>query len=251
MSETVLVIGATGSIGRHVVSEALNQGYLVKAFVRSESRARVLPAEAEIIVGDLLDPSSIEKAVKGVEGIIFTHGTSTRKSDVRDVDYTGVANTLKAVKGKDVKIVLMTAVGTTRPGVAYAEWKRHGEQLVRASGHDYTIVRPGWFDYNNDDDRQIVMLQGDTNQSGGPADGVIARDLIARVLVSSLNDAKARNKTFELSATYGPAQESLTATFAALRADDTDDIDGILDSNIVPVESTAPLFQADLASVSA
>ena len=100
MSETVLVIGATGSIGRHVVSEALNQGYQVKAFVRSKSRARVLPAEAEIIVGDLLDPSSIEKAVKGIEGIIFTHGTSTRKSDVRDIDYTGVANTLKAVKGK-------------------------------------------------------------------------------------------------------------------------------------------------------
>ena len=50
MSETVLVIGATGSIGRHVVSEALNQGYRVKAFVRSESRARVLAAEAEIIV---------------------------------------------------------------------------------------------------------------------------------------------------------------------------------------------------------
>lgn len=46
-------------------------------------------------------------------------------------------------------------------------------------------------------------------------------------------------------------KESLTATFAALRADDTDDIDGILDSNIVPMESTAPLFQTDLASVSA
>ncbi|ANR65122.1 hypothetical protein C627_05700 [Corynebacterium glutamicum ZL-6] len=250
MSETVLVIGATGSIGRHVVSEALNQGYQVKAFVRSKSRARVLPAEAEIIVGDLLDPSSIEKAVKGVEGIIFTHGTSTRKSDVRDIDYTGVANTLKAVKGKDVKIVLMTAVGTTRPGVAFAQWKRHSEQLVRASGHGYTIVRPGWFDYNNDDERQIVMLQGDTNQSGGPADGVIARDQIARFLVSSLSDKAARNKTFELSATHGVAQESLTATFAALQTDNSGEIEGILDTNIVPIESSATLFQADLASIS-
>ncbi|WP_211440230.1 SDR family oxidoreductase [Corynebacterium glutamicum] len=250
MSETVLVIGATGSIGRHVVSEALNQGYRVKAFVRSKSRARVLPAEAEIIIGDLLDPASIEKAVTGVQGIVFTHGTTIRESDVRDIDYTGVANTLKAVKGKDVKLVLMTAVGTTRPGVAYAEWKRHGEQLVRASGHDYTIVRPGWFDYNNDDERQIVMLQGDTNQSGGPADGVIARDQIARVLVSSLNDAKARNKTFELSATHAVAQESLTATFATLQTDNSGEIEGILDTNIVPVESSATLFQADLASIS-
>ncbi|GFK18448.1 hypothetical protein [Corynebacterium glutamicum] len=71
---------------------------------------------------------------------------------------------------------------------------------------------------------------------------MIARDQITRVLVGSLNDAEPRNKTFELSVTYGPAKESLTANFAAFRAGDTDDIYGILDSNIVPVESTAPLF---------
>lgn len=38
--------------------------------------------------------------------------------------------------------------------------KRRAERLVRASGHPYIIVRPGWFDYNNDDEHRIVMLQG-------------------------------------------------------------------------------------------
>ncbi|GAP53617.1 NAD dependent epimerase/dehydratase, partial [Arthrobacter sp. Hiyo6] len=69
---------------------------------------------------------------------------------------------------------------------AYARWKLRSERLVRASGNPYTIVRPGWFDYNQPDQRTIVMLQGDRRQSGSPADGVIARDQIARVLIDSL-----------------------------------------------------------------
>ncbi|WP_200890985.1 NAD(P)H-binding protein [Arthrobacter sp. SPG23] len=59
----------------------------------------------------------------------------------------------------------MTAIGTTRPGVAYAQWKLRSERLIRASGNPYTIVRPGWFDDNQPDQRKIVMLQGDRRQS--------------------------------------------------------------------------------------
>ena len=103
--------------------------------------------------------------------------------DVRDVDYAGVTNVPEAVDGRPVRIALMTAIGTTRPNVSYAEWKLRGERLVRASGNAHTIVRPGWFDVNDDDQRKIVMLQGHTRRSGTPRDGVIARDEIARVLI--------------------------------------------------------------------
>ena len=55
----------------------------------------------------------------------------------------------------------MTTVGATvrHPG---SEWKRRGEHLVRASGNRYTIVRPGWFDYDDADQLQITLRQGDT-----------------------------------------------------------------------------------------
>lgn len=74
------------------------------------------------------------------------------------------------------------------------DWKRRAERLVRASGHPYTIVRPGWFDYNKDDEHRIVMLQGDRRHTGTPEDGVISREQIARVLVSALSNDEAKIK---------------------------------------------------------
>jgi len=41
------------------------------------------------------------------------------------------------------------------------DWKRRAERLVRPSGLPYTIVRPGWFDYNKADEHQLVFLQGE------------------------------------------------------------------------------------------
>ena len=84
-----------------------------------------------------------------------------------------------------MRIALMTSIGVTRRGNTH-DWKRRSERLVRASGNAYTIVRPGWFDYNEDDQLAITLLQGDTRHAGSPADGVMARHQIARVLVDSL-----------------------------------------------------------------
>lgn len=74
------------------------------------------------------------------------------------------------------------------------DWKRRAERLVRASGHPYTIVRPGWLDYNNHDQYRIVMLQGDRRHTGTPEDDVISREQIAQVLVSALNNDEAKIK---------------------------------------------------------
>lgn len=72
------------------------------------------------------------------------------------------------------------------------DWKKRAERLVRASGHPYTIVRRGWFDYNNDDEHRIVMLQGDRRHAGTLEDGVISREQIAEVLVSALTNDEAK-----------------------------------------------------------
>ena len=248
---TVLIVGATGSIGRHAVTEALGQGYRVRALVRDAARARRLPDEVEFVIGDLTRPATLPAAVDGVDAIVFVHGTTTRESDVRDVDYTGVANILKALDGRRVRITLMTAIGTTRPGVSYAEWKLRGERLVRASGNPYTIVRPGWFDYNEPNQRTIVMLQGDTRQSGTPRDGVIARDEIARVLIDALSSEAADHKTFELVAEGGAEQDDLTSVFATLATDAPGALDGAKDAAVLPLESEPELFRRDLDAVRA
>lgn len=248
---TVLIVGATGSIGRYAVAEALQQGYAVRALVRDQSRAvRILPEGVDLVIGDLTRPDTLGPAVAEVDAIVFTHGSTTSERDVRDNDYTGVANVLKALDGRRTRIALMTAIGTTRPGVAYAQWKLRSERLVRASGNPYTIVRPGWFDYNQPGQRTIVMLQGDRRQSGSPADGVIARDQIARVLIDSLHIDAANHKTLELVADHGPEQDDLTIVFTSLTPDSDESLDAAEDIVDLPAESEPEMFRYDLVRLS-
>ena len=121
------------------------------------------------------------------------------------------------------------------PGIKTTVNKRRSERLVRASGHIYTIVRPGWFDYNNDDEHRIVMLQGDRRHAGTPEDGVISREQIAQVLVTALSNDAAKNKTFELVAERGEAQQDLTPLFAELRNDNPQKNDGVFDIDNMPL----------------
>ena len=249
---TVLIVGATGSIGRHAVAEALSQGYNVRALVRDQTRAaRLLPSGVDLVIGDLTRPETLGPALDGVDAIVFTHGSTTSERDVRDNDYAGVANVLKVLGGRRTRIALMTAIGTTRPGVAYAQWKLRSERLVRASGSPYTIVRPGWFDYNEPGQRTIVMLQGDRRQAGSPADGVIARDQIARVLIDSLRIDAANHKTLELIADHGPEQDDLSSVFTALVPDSAESLDAAEDIVDLPTESEPEMFRRDLATLTA
>jgi uncharacterized protein YbjT (DUF2867 family) len=72
MSETVLVYGATGTQGEPVARRLLDQGAHVRALVRDEGRARWLhDAGAEIVLGDLADPVSLEVASKGADRVVL------------------------------------------------------------------------------------------------------------------------------------------------------------------------------------
>jgi hypothetical protein len=113
----------------------------------------------------------------------------------------------------------------------------------------YTIVRPGWFDYNKANEQKIVLLQGDTHQAGNSSDGVIARRQIAKVLVSSLTSDQALRKTFELIATTGSEQVDLDAVFAPLDADQKDSLDGVRDMPNQPVEEEPKRVRDDLDAV--
>ncbi len=91
------------------------------------------------------------------------------------------------------------------------------------------------FDYNNDDEHRIVMLQGDRRHAGTPEDGVISREQIAQVLVTALSNDAAKNKTFELVAERGEAQQDLTPLFAELRNDNPQKNDGVFDIDNMPL----------------
>lgn len=243
---TILVVGASGSIGRFVVEEAVRRGHKVRALVRNRGKLRLPPPEVDVIVGDLTRPQSLSSAVDGVNAIVFTHGSvDGGKSGAEAIDYGGVRNVLAALGNRHVRIALMTTIGVTDRKGAH-DWKRRGERLVRASGLPYTIVRPGWFDYNDANQQQLVLLQGDTRQSGTPRDGVVARRQIAEVLVRSLKSEEARWKTFELVAEHGPEQDDCDLLFASLDADRKGALDAAHDAPNMPLDQEPPQVVKEL-----
>lgn len=250
---TVLVVGATGSIGRFVVEEALRQGHAVRALVRNPGKARRLPPEAEVVLADVTRPDTLPGAVDGVDAVVFTLGSDgAGKVGAESVDYGGVRNVLGALGPRTARIALMTAIGVTNRTGRYNrtteahDWKRRSERLVRASGLPYTIVRPGWFDYNGPDEHRLALLQGDARQAGDSSDGAIARRQVAEVLVRSLSSDHALRKTFELVATAGQAAEAFDALFAPLDADPPGALDGVRDMANMPLEGEPKPVRDDL-----
>ena len=187
----VLFIGSTGSIGRLAVDEAVRAGYATRTLVRDATRVHFDP-RVDVFQGDLADIDSLRATLDGIDGVVFTMGAHDGPCMVEKVDYGAVRNTLLALDGRKVRIALMTAIGVTYMDTDYNrdsqahDWKRRSERLVRASGNEYTIVRPGWFDYNDPDQQRLVFLQGDTHRHASPEDGVVSRKQIAQVLVGAL-----------------------------------------------------------------
>ena len=247
---TVLVVGATGSIGRYVVACALDHGYRARALVRDGGKAHAFPPDVEIVVGDLTRAEALSQAVAGIDAVIFTHGSYGNPTAAEAVDYGAVRNVLAALDGHMVRIALMSTIGATDRKGSH-DWKRRGERLVRASGFPYTIVRPAWFDYNKPDENRLLMLQGDKALAGSPADGVIARRQLAEVLVRSLRSEEALRKTFELHAERGEQQEDFDPLFAALEPDAAGTLDGARDPANMPLDEEPQTIRDALATLRA
>jgi uncharacterized protein YbjT (DUF2867 family) len=242
-STSVLVVGATGGIGRRVVAAAQRHGLDVRALVRDPARAERLLPGADLARGDLETPDTLRAAVSGVDAVVFTHGGNGSPDAARRIDYGGVAAVLQALDGRPPRLVLMTSIGVSRRG-AYGgstgqllDWKRRSERLVRASGAPYTIVRPGWFDHVGSGDERLVFEQGDTGNGG------IGRDQLADVLVRSLLTDTAVGRTFELFAEAGPAPGDWDGLFAGVRSDRPGSLDSVADPATLPpvAEEPAPV----------
>ena len=147
----ILVAGATGSIGLHVVNTAIEMGHHPVALVRNKHKVKWLPRGTDVFYGDVSMPETLTDLPKDIAAVIFTLGSDGQgRIGARAIDYGGVRNILRIFKDTPVRISLMTTIGVTErlstwnQRTEVHDWKRRAERLVRASGHPYTIVRPGW-----------------------------------------------------------------------------------------------------------
>src|SRR5438105_13902981 len=77
---SVLVTGASGLVGSHVVEALVARGEPVRALVRPASRAAVLRLGADAVVGDVTDPAAWRAAARGVRGIVHAAGIVQRRA---------------------------------------------------------------------------------------------------------------------------------------------------------------------------
>ena len=222
--ELVLVAGATGGTGGHVVTELLAKGYRVRALVRDIASAREkIDSDIEFVVGDVRDRASIDAALDGVSAMISAIGAgrSDPSNGPEFVDFGGVKNLAEAGASAGLRqFVLVSSAGVTHEDHMLNKmfdnvliWKNKGEEAVRASGVPYTIVRPGGLVNKSSDETVVILEQGDSGT------GIIPRADVAVICVEALGYPESLGKTFEAVTSKSPTAVNWKNRFSVLNAD--------------------------------
>ncbi len=144
----VLVTGATGFVGPHIVQALVDAGQTVRVLEREPGRSSGLPNQ-ETAQGDMTDAESLRRAVGGVYTVVHLVAILTgRREDFERVMEQGTRDLVAASKDAGVRrFVLMSALGTdeqTKDLVPYYHAKWEMEQTVKASGLEHVIFRPSF-----------------------------------------------------------------------------------------------------------
>ena len=157
----VLVTGATGFVGSHLVEALRRRHAEVTALVRSTGKAHALESQGvRLVAGDLHDPAALERAAAGQDVIFHVAGlvAAMDEAEFLRVNREGTAGLLEAADRSRVRrfvlVSSMAAGGPSAPGrphtgaepprpvTAYGRSKLAAEELVRAGRVPWTILRP-------------------------------------------------------------------------------------------------------------
>ena len=154
----LIVFGATGSIGRHLVVQALSQNHQVTAFARTPSALKLEHRDLTRISGDVLDKGAVGSAVAGHDAVLIALG-SGRKGTVRSLGTKYVMDAMTRHGVRRLVCLSTLGAGDSRANLNFF-WKRimfglllremfddHEvqEAFIKQSALNWTIVRPGAF----------------------------------------------------------------------------------------------------------
>ncbi len=143
----ILITGGTGFVGTHLIKRLRKNDIPVRAVVRNPDKAQLhKDLGVDVVKGDIADKASLGRATAGCDRVVHLVGIiqETPGATFRGVHVEGTRNVLEAAKKSGVRhFVYQSALGT-RPGArsSYHRTKWEAEELVRASGIPFTILRP-------------------------------------------------------------------------------------------------------------
>jgi uncharacterized protein YbjT (DUF2867 family) len=190
----ILVTGASGTVGKAVLTEVARSGAKHKAMYRSASEAAKAPPATQTVIADFAKKETLEAALQGVESVYLVC------SPIPDLVQLE-ANMIDASVAAGVKhIVLNSALGAGDYAKSFPSWHRKVEDKLKATEISFTILRPNSFHQN------VVTYFAPSIRTQGVFYGSMGdarvsfldvRD-IAVVAAKALAGGEYRGKTYEL-----------------------------------------------------
>ena len=154
------IFGATGGVGRHLVSQAPAEGHRVTAFSRDAARLGTPDPDLDVVEGDVLDGTAVRQAIEGRDAVVCALGMPLLNGD--GLRAAGTDTIIRAMQASDVRRLVCPSglgAGDSRDLLPFhyrylifplvmrrlhADYENQ-ERLVMASGLDWTLVRPSNF----------------------------------------------------------------------------------------------------------
>jgi uncharacterized protein YbjT (DUF2867 family) len=151
---TILVTGATGTIGRNVVEQLVKRGADVRALARDPAKAN-LPAGVTVVQGDLLDVDSLRGALNGVSTLFLLNAV------VAD-EFTQALIALNLAREAGVERIVYLSVihSDLYVNVPHFAGKFGVERMIERMGFNATILRPAYFMNNDLTIKDVVLGHG-------------------------------------------------------------------------------------------
>ncbi len=151
---TILVTGATGAIGHHVVEQLVKHGADVRAFARDPAKAN-LPAGVAVVQGDLLDVDSLRSAFAGASTLFLLNAVSPD-------EFTQALIALNVAKAAGIERIVYLSVihSDVYVNVPHFAGKFAVERMIEQMGFNATILRPSYFIHNDLTIKDVVLGYG-------------------------------------------------------------------------------------------